>query len=74
MLIYNLSKIPQIRAEIKPYIWMNNCSGRKAREQEYSQKKLKVYINTQFVLVSSNQGLKQIINFNKKLVKSNAEQ
>ena len=50
------------------------CSRRKAREQENSKKKLSIYINTQFVLVSSSQCLKKIINLNKKLLESNAEQ
>ena len=59
MLMYNLPKISQVSAEIKQYIWMNNCSRRKAREQENSKKNLSVYTNTQFVLVSSSQCLKK---------------
>ena len=53
---------------------MNNCSRRKTREQENSEKKLSVYIYTQFVLVYSSQCLKKILNLNKKMLESNTEQ
>ena len=59
MLRYNLPQTPQVSVKIKPSVWMNNCSRRKAREQENSKKKLSAYINTQFVLVSSSQWLKK---------------